>query len=111
MWFIMGLAIGALILAGALLLRGRGFSVRWYEWALALLGLLLLMFSLQNYWATRAEHWSSGTPFTFLLIFGVPGLALLLLAVALALWRYLRWRSPVLSRRSERGEESQSAQA
>jgi hypothetical protein len=90
MWFVVGLLLGALILAGVLWLRSRGFAVRWYEWTLAVLGLLLLMFSLQNFWSTQSEHWSIGTPYTFLLVFGIPAAVLLMLAVLLIAWRYLK---------------------
>jgi hypothetical protein len=48
----------------AVWLRGRDFFLKWYEWLLAGIGLALLIFGLQNYWATRAEHWSIGTPLT-----------------------------------------------
>ena len=72
-------------------LRGRDFTVRWYEWLLAILGLLLLMFSLQNYWATRAEHWSIGTAYTFLVVFGIPALVLIALSIFLTGWRYFRF--------------------
>ena len=90
MSFVIGLLIGALILAMSLWLRARGFVIRWYEWLLAGLGLFLLTFSMQNYWATSAEHWSRGTPLTFLLVFGLPALVLLLLALSLTGWRYFR---------------------
>jgi uncharacterized membrane protein len=90
MWFAVGLLVGAVILAAALWLRARGFVIRWYEWLLAVVGLMLLTFSLQNYWATSAEHWSSGTPLTFLLVFGIPGILFLLLSGALTAWRYFR---------------------
>ena len=90
MWFAVGLLVGAAILAAALWLRSRGFSIKWYEWLLAVVGLMLLTFSLQNYWATSSEHWSSGTPLTFLLVFGIPAVVLLLIAVILTGWRYAR---------------------
>ncbi len=90
MWFVAGLLLGALVLALALWLRWRGFLVRWYEWLLAGIGLALMIFALQNFWATSAEHWSFGTPLTFLMVFGLPALVLLLLAIFSAGWRYFR---------------------
>jgi hypothetical protein len=92
MWFLVGMLLGASTLALALWLRGRNIVVKWYEWLIAAVALLSLLFGLQNFWATRAEHWNSGTPLTFLLVFGLPGLVLMVVSILLVCWRYYRSR-------------------
>ena len=93
MWFLAGILLSAVMIVLYLWLRGAHVVVKWHEWLIAATGLALLLFGLQNYWATQAEHWSKGTPFTFLLVFGVPGLALLALATLLLWWRYFQNKS------------------
>jgi hypothetical protein len=95
MWFIVGMAVSAAVIALVLILRQRSISIRWYEWALAGAGALLLVFALQNYLATSAEHWGTGTSLTFLLVFGLPAIGFILLAAFLAGWRSYRARVPV----------------
>ena len=90
MWFLAGILFSVIIIVLYLWLRSIKVSVRWYAVLIAAVGLALLLFGLQNYWATQAEHWSSGTPFTFLLVFGFPGLTLLALAAVLLWWRHVQ---------------------
>ena len=97
MWFITGMAVSAAVIALVLILKRQHIGVRWYEWTLAGAGGLLLVFALQNYLATSAEHWGSGTSFTFLLVFGLPALGLIFLAAFLAGWRNCRARIPAES--------------
>ena len=89
MWFtvlIIGLAIGAGLLALVEWLRRRKIKVTWYEWLLGALGLLLVLFTIQNFTASFAEH-EPQAGWTFLWLFGVP--AVLLIAIA-CLLPYLR---------------------
>ena len=92
MWFVLGLLFGAALLASVIWLKQHHISVRLYEWLIGSVGFGLIGFSLQNFLATRSEHWSAGTPMTFLLVFGVPGMAFLVLAITLVCWRYVRIR-------------------
>jgi len=87
MWFLAGILLSVIIIVLYLWLHSARVVVKWYEVLIAAVGLALLLFGLQNYWATQAEHWSTGTPFTFLLVFGVPGLILLALDALLLWWR------------------------
>jgi hypothetical protein len=81
------LIVGGLLVVLALVtlaywLKQRGITVRWYEWLLGSLGLILLVFSLQNYFAATREF-EPAAPVMFLLVFGLPALVLLVLAVGL----------------------------
>ena len=89
MWLIIGLIIGLGLVTLAIWLRSQKIRVSWYEWILAVLGLLLMLFSLQNYQASIAAF-EPVAPGMFLLVFGLPGLVLVLLAIGLAWWRYFR---------------------
>lgn len=92
MWFLAGVLFSVIITMLYLWLRSAHIAIKWYEALIGAAGLALLLFGLQNYWATQAEHWSKGTPFTFLLVFGVPGLTLLALAALLLGWRQYHHR-------------------
>ena len=79
MWLIVGLIVGAAVLALVLWLRNRDIKVTWYEWLIGIVGLLLLMFTIQNFFGSQAELESDAASM-FLLVTGLP--ALILLAVA-----------------------------
>jgi len=79
MWLTIGLFIGAGLLALVLWLRSRRIVVTWYEWLIGVVGLLLLLFTIQNFAASFAEF-EPIAPWRFLLVFGLP--AIILLAVA-----------------------------
>jgi uncharacterized membrane protein len=85
MWFLIGLIIGAGLLALALWLRSRGIAVRWYEWLIGAIGLLLLLFTIQNFSASFAEY-EEFAAWTFLWVFGLPSVILLTIACLLP-WR------------------------
>lgn len=85
MWLIFGLVIGAGLVTLALWLRGRRIVVRWYEWLICILGLGLLLFTIQNFVASFAEY-EEFAAWTFLWVFGLP--SVILLAVAC----FLPWR-------------------
>ncbi len=79
MWLIIGLIVGAAVLALVLWLRNRDIKVSWYEWLIGALGLLLLMFTIQNFAGSLAELESTAASM-FLLVTGLP--AIILLAIA-----------------------------
>jgi len=85
MWFIIGLVIGAGLLTLALWLHSRKIAVKWYEWLIGALGLLLLLFMIQNIAGSIAEM-ETIAAWQFLWLIGLPSLILL----ALAWW--LPWR-------------------
>ena len=86
-WFIVGLVIGAGLLALVLWLRSRRIGVTWYEWLVGAIGLLLLLFAIQNFTASFAEHEPTAA-WRFLLVFGLPSVILLAIACLLPWWRY-----------------------
>ena len=100
MEFFYGVLLGVLILLLVWWLRRQKIGVKWYEWLVAGVGLLLMIFGWQNFVATRAEHWNPDTPITFLLVFGLTGLVLVGLANGLVIWRWYRGRKKVTAQSS-----------
>jgi len=86
MWFIIGIVLGAALLALVAWLRGRDIKVTWYEWLIGVVGLLLLIFTIQNFAGSFIELEPTAA-WMFLLVTGLP--ALILLAVA---WQLARRR-------------------
>jgi len=85
MWFIIALIVGVLVGALVLWVRSRNIRVSWYEWFIGVIGLFLLLFTIQNYFSAQEEfEFAAGN--MFLLVIGLPGLILLAIAWSLA-WR------------------------
>jgi uncharacterized membrane protein len=98
MLFFIGFLLGLTLLALGMFLRSRGIRPSWYVWLIAALGFVLLVFALQNYRAARADF-EPVSPGVFLLIFGLPGLILMLLAAFLT---YMRMKKPLSGVRASR---------
>ncbi|MEN8613999.1 LPXTG cell wall anchor domain-containing protein [Dehalogenimonas sp. THU2] len=79
MWFIAALIVGTGLTALAFWLRGKGFKFAWYEALIAVIGVALLLFGIQNYFGFTSEFESDAAT-TALLLMGIP--ALILLAVS-----------------------------
>ena len=79
MWFIIALVVGVGLAWLIMFMRGRDIKVTWYEWLIGIIGLLLLLFSIQNAITATAEFESTAS-MMFLLVLGLP--ALILLAVS-----------------------------
>ncbi len=79
MWLIIGLIAGAAVLGLVLWMKGKDVAVKWYEWLVGALGLMLLLFTIQNYAGSLAELESTAANM-FLLVSGLP--AIILLAVS-----------------------------
>jgi hypothetical protein len=82
MWLIIGILLGLAAMALVFWMRNKHIALRWYEWLLAVLGLALLFFALQNSVAA-AREFEPTAPSMFLLVLGVPALVFLILAVGL----------------------------
>jgi hypothetical protein len=89
MWLFAGLLIGIGLLLLVFWLRSRKIFIAWYVWLLAVMGLALLLFSIQNYLASTAEL-EPVAPGMFLLVFGLPGILLFAIAAVLVWWRQVR---------------------
>lgn len=89
MWFLIGLIVGV---GGTLLIawiRSKQFSIRWYEWLIGVVALLLALLAIQSYSASMAELEPRAAYF-FLLLLGFPAL---LLAVVAGLLPYRRMQN------------------
>jgi hypothetical protein len=85
MWFIIGLILGAALLAMVLFLRTRNLAIRWYEWLIGSVGLLMLLITILNFTGSLAEH-ETFAAWTFLWLSGVP--SIILIGISL----FLPWR-------------------
>ncbi len=79
MWFIIALIVGAGLTALVLWLRRQDVSLTWYEWLIGIVGLALLLFTIQNFFGSLAEIESTAANM-FLLVVGLPALILLVIA-------------------------------
>jgi hypothetical protein len=79
LWLILGLIVGAGILAVALWSNNRGVSIKWYDWVIGVIGLLLLLFTIQNYFGSNAELEPTAANL-FLLVTGLPAIILMVIA-------------------------------
>jgi hypothetical protein len=83
MWLFIGILIGLATMALVFWLRSRHITLRWYEWLLGVLGLAFLFFAMQNSMAA-AREFEPTAPTMFLLVLGIPAVALIFLTVGLA---------------------------
>ena len=79
LWLILGLVVGAAILALVMWSNNRGVSIKWYDWVIGLVGLLLLLFTIQNFFGSNAELEPTAANL-FLLVTGLPAIILLVVA-------------------------------
>ena len=83
MWLIIGLIIGALLLGLVWLMKRGNFSLTWYEWLIGIIGMALILFTIQNFVGSLDELESKAASM-FLLVIGSPGLILLAISWQLA---------------------------
>lgn len=88
MQFILGLVVGAALMWLAQWLQRREIAVRWYEWLLAALGFILLVWGVNDFFGSLAERNETAAR-VFLWLLGLPAVMLLGLAVFLP-WRRLQ---------------------
>ena len=73
MWFIIGIAVGALLLW---VISAGNLSLKWYEWLIGAVGLALLLFTILITTTSYAEDEPKAGQL-FMLILGLPSLVLL----------------------------------
>jgi len=83
LWFLIGIVLGITLLGLTAWMRGKNVSLTWYEWLIGIVGLLLLLFTIQNFVGSFIEIESTAA-WMFLLITGLPALILLVVVWQLA---------------------------
>jgi uncharacterized membrane protein len=81
MWFIIGIAVGLLLLW---VVMSKKLSMKWYEWVIGLVGLALLLFTVLITTTSYAEDEPKAAQM-FMLILGLPSLVLMVLAWQLSI--------------------------
>ena len=79
MWLIIGLIVGGLLIWMGIALSQQKRPLTWYEWVIGLIGVALLLFTIQNYFGSQAELEPKAANM-FLLVTGLPAIILILLA-------------------------------
>lgn len=77
LWLFLGVVVGV-----GFFLAATKMKLTWYEWVLAVLGTILILFAIQNYAASQAEVEARAAGM-LLLIFGLPGVILAALGFVL----------------------------
>ena len=85
LWGIALALVGGCIVALFLWLRSKNIETKWYDWLVGFLGLLLLLFTIQNFY-TSFEELEPTAAWMFVLITGIPSLVLLAIPV-FRVWR------------------------
>ena len=83
MWLVIDLIVGAALLWLVAFMKSKGMSFKWYEWVIGLIGLALLLFTIQNFFGSQAELEPKAANM-FLLVTGLPAVILLVLTGVLA---------------------------
>ncbi|AHB14154.1 hypothetical protein [Dehalococcoides mccartyi] len=89
MWLLLGILIGVIALGFIWWLRKSNTSLQWYDWVISLTGVAMLLFTIQNYFASIAEG-ESKAAYMFLLVGGLPAVILLAVVWQLVLRRIKR---------------------
>jgi uncharacterized membrane protein len=77
LWIILGAVVGI-----GFYLAATKMSLTWYEWVLAVLGVILVLFAIQNYGASQVELEARAGTMLFVM-FGIPGIILAALGFVL----------------------------
>ncbi len=91
MWLLIGLILGAGLLALILWLRSRKMTLKWYEWLIGAVGIGIIFYMIRNISGSLADN-EARAALTFLWLFGVPAIVLLAIAWLLPWRRYRKAR-------------------
>lgn len=84
-----GILLGIVLVGLFIWFRSKNMSLTWYEWLMGIVGMILLFFTVQNFFGSLAE--SEFEPAYMILLFmGIPTVVLLILPWQLALRRNKR---------------------
>jgi len=82
-WLVIGLIFGAGVFWLANWMASKNMAFTWYEWVIGIIGLLLLLFTIQNFFGSQAELEPKAASM-FLLVTGLPAVVLLVITGVLA---------------------------
>ena len=83
MWLVIGLIVGAGLLWLVGWMKSKNMAFKWYEWLLGVIGLAMLLFTIQNFFGSQAELEPKAASM-FLLVTGLPAVIFLVLTGVLA---------------------------
>jgi len=83
MWLVIGLIVGAALLWLVSFMKSKDMAFKWYEWVIGIIGLALLLFTIQNFFGSQAELEPKAASM-FLLVTGLPAVILLVVTGVLA---------------------------
>ncbi|BAQ34038.1 dehalogenase [Dehalococcoides sp. THU3] len=86
MWIIIGFVLGILSYWLVNWTKNKGLALNWYEWVIGIIGLFLLVFTLQNFLGSFTEL-EPKAAYLFLLVTGLPAVILLALTWQLVIRR------------------------
>jgi uncharacterized membrane protein len=76
MWLVSGAIAAAFLFLMAGFFKSKGHTVKWYAWLTGIIGVVLVLFTAQNYFGSQAEFWPKAANL-FLVIGGLPALIFL----------------------------------
>jgi len=78
-WMLIGIALGVGFTVLINRLGQKGISLRLYEWIIGIAGLILFLFTIQNFYTAFQEFYSQAA-YMFLLVTGLPAIILMLVS-------------------------------
>jgi uncharacterized membrane protein len=88
MWMIIGAILAVLLFALVIWLRRGGYTLKWFDWILGIIGVALLLFTLENFLGSFDEEVPQAA-WMFLVVTGIPTLVIFGI-VGIQLWRRAR---------------------
>jgi len=86
LWGIAFALIGGVIATLIIWVRKNQIVTKWYDWLIGAIGIILLIFTIQNSYASAME-WAPTAVWMWLVVTGIPSLMLITISVQLVLRR------------------------